>query len=359
MPDRRTFLGSLIAATGFATTGWAAAGGPAYLAAAKTAMGAYELVGLDEAGEIAFQVPLPDRGHAAAAHPHIAEAVAIARRPGTYGVVLDCRNGNVLTRIEAPEGRHFYGHGAFSKDGRLLFTPENHYETGEGRVGIWSREDGYARVGDVSSGGMGPHEILRLPGATQFAIANGGIRTHPASQRENLNPDTMQPNITLMSETGEILDQAAPEAEFHQNSLRHISAAADGTVACAFQWQGDPYEIVPLLGVYKQGEGLRMLDAPEGRIMAMNAYAGSVAFFDNDSKIAVTSPRGSVLQIFDREHGFLSQTAQDDVCGVAPGQGCALATDGLGRVSRVSLDGAQPVARYDLAFDNHLVPLIR
>ena len=93
--------------------------------------------------------------------------------------------------------------------------------------------------------------------------------------------------------------------------------------------------------------------------MAMDGYAGSVAFFDGDRRIAVTSPRGSVLQVFDAETGFESQIPQDDVCGVAPGALGALATDGLGRVSRIGRTGMVALARHPLAFDNHLVALPR
>ena len=357
MPSRRSFLGSLLAASSLATTGWAAAGGPAYLAAARKPAGDYALIGLDAGGEIAFDIPLPTRGHAAAAHPTRAEAVAIARRPGTYGLVLDCRTGDLRHRIEAPEGRHFYGHGAFSRDGTRLYTPENEIATGAGRIGIWDRTKGYARIGDVPSGGIGPHEILRIPGTDRLAIANGGIRTHPDTGREKLNLDTMEPNLTLMSEEGVIVDQAALDAEWHQNSLRHISATPDGRVACAFQWQGDLFDPAPLLAVYRPGAGLNLLDVPEGRLLAMNGYAGSVAFFEGGQKIAVTSPRGSVLQIFDAKAGFETQIQQDDVCGVAPGVTGALATDGLGRVGRVTGHGIAPLRRHDLAFDNHLVAL--
>ena len=35
----------------------------------------------------------------------------------------------------------------------------------------------------------------------------------------------------------------------------------------------------------------------------------------------------------------------------------ALATDGLGRVGRVTGHGIAPLRRHDLAFDNHLVAL--
>ncbi len=360
MPSRRSFLGAMLAASSLATTGWAAAGGPAYLAAARKPGGAYALVGLDAAGEIAFDIPLPTRGHAAAAHPTRAEAVAIARRPGTYGIVLDCRTGDVRHRIEAPQGRHFYGHGAFSRDGTRLYMPENDIATGAGRIGIWDRAAGYARIGDVPSGGIGPHEILRIPGTERLAIANGGIRTHPESGREKLNLDTMAPNLTLMSEAGAIQDQAELGPACHQNSLRHISATPDGRVACAFQWQGDLFDPAPLLAVYRPGAGLTLLDVPEGRLMAMNGYAGSVAFSDGGQRIAVTSPRGSVLQIYEAEAGFEAQIPQDDVCGVAPGapgSPGALATDGLGRVGRVTARGIEPLMRHDLAFDNHLVAL--
>lgn len=355
--SRRGFLGGLMAASSLATTSWAAAGAPGYLAAVKTPAGDYALVGLAPDGDIIFQIPLPTRGHAAAAHPTQAEAVAVARRPGTYALVLDCRTGQVLQQITAPQGHHFYGHGAFSHDGTRLYTPENHIDTGQGRIGIWDRTNGYARIGDLPSGGIGPHEILRIPGSHTLAIANGGIRTHPDSGRDKLNLDTMRPNLTLMSEAGEIVDQAALPDDLHQNSLRHISATADGRVACAFQWQGDLYDPAPLLAVYAPSQGLRILDTPDHALMSMNGYAGSVAFYNGGQNIAVTSPRGGMLQIFDSTTGFQAQFPQDDVCGVAPGATQAIATDGLGRVGHLTAQGLTTVARYDLAFDNHLVAL--
>ena len=55
----------------------------------------------------------------------------------------------------------------------------------------------------MPSGGIGPHEILRLPGARLLAIANGGIHTRPDTGREKLNLDTMRPNLTLMDEDGD------------------------------------------------------------------------------------------------------------------------------------------------------------
>jgi hypothetical protein len=67
--------------------------------------------------DLVFQIPLPGRGHAAAIHPQKPQAVAFARRPGTFAVVTNCVTGQPSARLSAPAGRHFYGHGAFSRDG--------------------------------------------------------------------------------------------------------------------------------------------------------------------------------------------------------------------------------------------------
>ena len=138
---RRHFLAAT-AATVLAAPSWASLGSPAYLAAAAQPDNSTWLVGLGIDGAVRFAHPVPGRGHAAATHPHRAEAVAFARRPGTFALVLDCATGAVLARLAAPEGRHFYGHGAFTADGRILLTTENAYEDGDGRIGVWDAANG-------------------------------------------------------------------------------------------------------------------------------------------------------------------------------------------------------------------------
>ena len=91
MATRRAFLAGLGAAATVSLPGvsWAAVGNPALLAAGKLGDG-YVLHGLDVGGQSLFQLPLPARGHAACAHPARPEAVAFARRPGTFALVIDC-----------------------------------------------------------------------------------------------------------------------------------------------------------------------------------------------------------------------------------------------------------------------------
>ena len=57
MPSRRHFLAGLAAASSLPAMGWAAAGSPVYLAAARDPSGDYALFGLDGTGHDIFRIP--------------------------------------------------------------------------------------------------------------------------------------------------------------------------------------------------------------------------------------------------------------------------------------------------------------
>jgi len=356
MASRRRFLASLGAATMTPRLGWGAVGTPVALSAAMTPDGGFLLVGLDAAGAIGFQVPLPARGHAAAAHPHLAEVVAIARRPGTFALVVDCATGAVSQTLSAPKGRHFYGHGAFSSDGTLLFTTENDVATGEGRIGVWDPRLGYARVDEFASGGIGPHEVLRLPSGN-LAVANGGIRTHPDTGREKLNLDSMRANLAVFSPSGHLIDRAEVAEDIHHNSLRHIAVADDGTVACGFQWQGDPFDAPSLLALYRGDGILEPAQIDESQLLRLDGYIGSVSAYQQGG-FAVSSPRGGRVLAFDRAGVLQEAHSAEDICGLTRNaRSECLATDGFGRVYTLGSGQLRAVQVHPVAFDNHLVAL--
>ncbi len=337
---------------------WADAGGPDYLAAGLVGDTDFHLFGLSASGEEVFRPLLPARGHAAAAHPHHPEAVAFARRPGTFACVFDCITGREIARLSAPVERHFYGHGAFSALGDLLLTTENAYRTGEGRIGIWSRAQGYARVADIASGGIGPHDILRLPGSDIFAVANGGIRTHPGSGREQLNLDTMQPNLTCLRLDGALVDRMELATDQRRNSIRHLAVRADGTVAFAMQWQGEPGEETTLAGLHRIGERPSLLGQTDLTLARLGGYAGSVAFDGPGTQVAISSPRGGVVQIYDTASTDRSSSIDPiDVCGLSTGAAGIFCSTGTGGLHVI---GDQPTAllsQSNVKWDNHIISL--
>ena len=318
--------------------------------------GGFVLAGLTGDGVAIFRIPLPGRGHAAAAHPSRPEAVAFARRPGTYAIVLDCLSGRPRLQIEAPRGRHFYGHGAFSADGSLLFTTENDFDTSRGMVGIWDAADGYARAGEMSSGGIGPHDVQLMPDRRTLVVANGGIETHPDSGRAKLNLPAMRPNLSYLDPSGGIVDQIELKPEFGRNSIRHLAVGQDGTVAIALQWQGDLSRQPPLLGVHLQGGPVNLLAAPSEDHVRMQGYAGSIAFSGDRRNVAITSPRGGVLQVFGTEDGsYEGQLQEVDVCGISHSEAGFVFTTGTGLVAGITGLSEVWKVRHDCQWDNHLV----
>ena len=351
MTSRRAFLAGLAALTMPCPT-WADAGSPAYLAAAKQGEG-YFLHGLTASGQSLFALPLPSRGHAAAAHPSLPLAVAFSRRPGTFAVVIDCANGTQTARLTPPSGRQFNGHGVFSADGSVLYTSEVVAETSEGVIGLWETK-GFSRVGEWASGGIGPHD-LKCMRSGALIVANGGIATDP-TDRTKLNIDTMRPNLTQLSQSGEILAQAELPG-LSQASIRHLALDPQDEVAFAMQWEGDPAEVIPLLGLWTPGSSPVLCEAPEAQAPRMKGYAGSIARNDSGS-IAITSPKGSVVQVFDAVGKYVTSHDRSDVCGIAPlGETSFLISDGTGALMALKADGTESLSQSKVNWDNHLVRL--
>lgn len=356
MTTRRSFLAALLAAGTAPHLGWAAAGSPAYIAAAKGADGGFALYGLDAGGAATFRVPLPARGHAGAGHPRRAEAVAFARRPGTYALVIDCARGDILHRLAPPEGRQFNGHGVFANGGDTLFTCEQMSGDSRGVIGVWDTRAGYARIGEMASSGIGPHDLRLMPDGETLVVANGGIATDP-TDRTKLNIPTMRPNLTYLDLSGTVLDQVEMAPDFRQNSIRHLAVRADGLVGFAMQWEGAQGAAPPLAGLHRRGAAPVLAEAPLADELAMQGYAGSIAFDGEGREFAITSPRGGRMHRFSDRGDFLGAVSRSDICGLAPRPGGYLASDGLGGLISVGSGTPAALGRFDCAWDNHIVSL--
>ncbi|MCB5173598.1 DUF1513 domain-containing protein [Microvirga lenta] len=360
--DRRSFLAALGAAIGAGLAPRAAlAGEPVYVSACADAAGVHHVAAFSLDGSLRFATTLPSRGHDITLRPGGRELVVFARRPGNWLAVLDPGSGHVRKVVPAAPDRHFYGHGTFSPDGRLLFATENRIVTGEGIVGIYDADAGYARIGEMATNGPGPHDLAFLPGGERLVIANGGVRTHPDSGRKALNEGALEPSLALLrAGTGEVESVVELGRDLRNLSIRHLACAPDGETVFGCQFKGDPLDIVPLVGILTARGETILLDMPEDDLASMANYVGSVSLDRSGELIAATSPRGNVVAIWDRaSRRYLGRTRMSDVCGVAPApQNTAfLVTSGNAGVGLTGLD-RQSVERVggDLArwiWDNH------
>ena len=246
----------------------------------------------------------------------------------------------------------------FFAGGAVLATSEQDAATSEGFVGLWDVAGGYARVGEVPTGGLGPHDLKLLPSGLVL-VANGGIATDP-TDRTKLNIPTMRPNLALLDLLGDgAVDVAELDPDLHQASIRHLALRADGTVAFAMQWEGDPERLVPLLGLRSPDGAISLAQAPEQEARLMQGYAGSVAWNGAGTEVAITSPKGGRAQRFDAAGTFMGHVLRPEVCGVAPLGEHFLLSDGLGGLVAVEGEETRPLSRVAVAWDNHLFALDR
>ncbi|HQF31106.1 MAG TPA: DUF1513 domain-containing protein, partial [Hyphomicrobiales bacterium] len=271
-----------------------------------------------------------------------------------FAVVLDIAAGRVRHRFDAVAGRHFFGHGFFSPDGRLLYATENDYDGEAGAIGVYDTTAGWRRVGEIAGVGTEPHEATLLSDGRTIVAADGGILTHPDYGREKLNLATMAPALVYVDrDSGEVLETARLDPALHRLSIRHLACEAAGTVWFGCQYEGDPGDDVGLVGRHRRGEAPELVALPGEVTRALKQYVGSVAVNRAGTRIAVTSPRGGRVVVLDAASGALvADLEQPDVCGIAPcGDERFGTSDGRGGLV---LGAAAPVRHPGIAFDNHL-----
>lgn len=328
---------------------------PLFLSAAREPDGGYSAVIFSATGDILHTEMLPDRGHGGAFDPVRGRAVLFARRPGRFAMAFDPHGPGTPLIFSPPPDRHFYGHGFFSPDGALLYASENDFDAERGAIGVYDAADGFTRIGEFESGGIGPHEILLLPDGRTICVANGGILTHPDFPREKLNLSSMEPSLVYLDRRdGSLIERWTLPAELSRLSIRHLAVARD-TVWFGCQYEGYEGDEVPLIGTHRPGEDIEFLTAPPGVMTGMKHYIGSVAASADGSRVATTSPRGNRLLVWDAATRTLrGERVLADVCGAAFSAHQLLATHG---------DGIFPVAGPERGgrpvFDNHLTMLNR
>lgn len=356
--DRRRFLRGATGAMASALLPWngqAIAGASEMFASAYyTGQGTFGAAVFSGDGRVLAKVDLPARGHDVIFNPQNNSAVVFARRPGNFAVAFDAGCKNPPITFTTPPQRHFYGHGAFAPDGRLLFATENDYENAAGIIGVFDASLDFRRVGEFPSFGVGPHQLMIMPDDRTLAVANGGIETHPDYGRTKLNIPDMNPSLVFIdSKTGELLEKHELPVGMKQVSVRHIACGGPGRVVFAGQYEGSSLRRSQLIGQVEHGRGLAFLNIDGTAIDLLRRYTGSVTVSQDLDRLAVTSPRGGVVLVVQRKTGRVLQIGRlSKAGGVAATGNDFVASSGTGRIAGIGRSVSIGDQHY--AFDNHL-----
>ncbi len=375
--NRRAFLGlsaAAVAATAVAATAltataltgntlgaWTLINGgaqPLLLSARDNSAGKHFAVGYRLDGSQAFATPVGERCHDVIAHPFLPMALFVGRRPSTESYLIDTRNGRLLQTLRSAQQRHFYGHAVFHKDGEWLYATENDTsEPGRGVLGVYRLQgEQLLRSSELSTHGIGPHQLLWLPDGETLAVANGGIRTE-ADSRVEMNLSSMESSLVLLRRDGSLVSkEQLPE---QMNSVRHMAVASDGTVVTGQQYMGEFSDNVPLLAIKRPGQAFQHFPVAEAQRQLMSQYTASVAIHSELRLLALTAPRGNRVFIWDLDSTELRLDAHvADCAGVGAVSDGFVVSSGVGRCRLYNCRRA-PIASHPLQlpaglWDNHL-----
>lgn len=326
----------------------------------RSPTGAYGVAFIDTHLNIHSSHVMPQRLHGFFSSPQRGDIAVPARRPGTTCFIF--RSGGQLLDIQAPAHRHFYGHGIYANDGRHLYLTENDYEQARGVIGIYDGHRDYQRIGEMESGGIGPHEILPYPGSPYLIVANGGIQTHPRTGRAKLNLDTMSANLVLLDpHTGRLIEKAELPDELATLSIRHLTTTRAGDIYFGMQDQFPNLGAPPLIGHWRPGYDVKFLTPPAKGWDGFNGYIGSLKTDRSETLLAATSPRGGTVGVWALAGAAIPPDilALHDVCGVERTNQAKqfVLTSGSGQTNiiEVSDKGLFVIKSrtHDVQFDNH------
>lgn len=288
------------------------------IAACRRPDGNYSVLVLTLDGAILRELPLEGRGHDIALDRASGQAVVFARRPGSFALAFDIQDRREPVLFTTPANRHFYGHGVFSRDGRLLYATEHDSETRDGLIGVYNATDGYRRIGEMPTCGIGPHEVILMADGKTLAVANGGIETHIETGREKLNLDSMQPSLAFIdSTTGRLVSQHKQSASLHKLSIRHLVQDARGAVWFGCQWEGSDAETPELVGCAGLDQPLRIIEPSRPMGATLAGYIGAVAMSSDGRVFAASAPRAGRIVYVDTERAaIIGETQLMDSCGV-------------------------------------------
>jgi len=333
-----------------------------YAAARRGEDGRYSAALFTADGRDIHAVALPGRGHDITVSPADRTCVVFARRPGNFAIAFTADSRRAPIAFTTPADRHFYGHGVFSRDGRLLYTTENDFDGARGVIGVYDATAGFRRVGEFASGGIGPHDLALIGDGSVLAIANGGLLEHPdfGGGRRILNPDAIETTLAYVDvRTGDLLERHEI-ATGGGLSLRHLDVARDGTIIIGAQVANGPVGAQALVYRHRRQRSLDTVALPPEAQQGLSGYVSSVACDRDGAFVAVTSSKGARAIVLDVASGKLVHTHRlDDVSGIAPTAMPAefLMTAGTGLIERVyEKDDARPIAAStSWSWDNHAV----
>lgn len=246
------------------------------------------------------RIRLDFSGHGMAVHPtRRREAVLFGKR-SAGGCALDLAERRVIRPIVPMDGHIFYGHGAYSREGDLLFIVETQLGSYHGSISIRDTKT-FAVLGTVPSYGMAPHDCHLAEGGRTLVITNGG---GPLGS-------PMLPSVTFVDVKSGALVERHEVLDSNRNA-GHVALAAKREFAAVSAPRDGLPAGTSLGGVTlrRQGQPWVHLETPREVTSRLVGESLSVAIHGRSRTVVATHPDGGLITFWDFDRGALIGTLE-------------------------------------------------
>lgn len=203
---------------------------------------------------------------------------------GPHAVEIDLGSGETVRKLAPSEGRWFYGHGAFSADGRLLYSTETVRAEERGIVGVRDATS-LEYLGEFPTYGENPHDCELIEDGRVLVITNGG---GPAGTPRKASVTYVEVASRRLLEKVEM-----PDPRFNAG---HLSATGpQALVVVSAPRKGLAENALGAVSLRRSGEALRTMSEPAEVVARMAGEALSVQVHQPSQVAAVTHPLGAMV----------------------------------------------------------------
>ena len=245
-------------------------------------------------------------GHGVTPNPVKPKTAVIFQKHGKGSCEVDLENARVLRKIETVHEREFYGHGAFTPDGKTLFCTEA--ITGDDSYdGVVAVRDGesFELTGTFPTYGIAPHDCRLIEDGNTLVITNGG---GPVGHDDKL------PSVTYVDVKTR---QLKTELKFSTPRINagHLDMTSRGELVVVSAPRDGMDESKPdflgAISFYAPGGKMRTAHDPIGSKMISETL--SVAIHEPTMVVGATNPKGNLVTFWDFETGRLVKAIEGEI----------------------------------------------
>ena len=244
-------------------------------------------------------------GHGFTPNPRKPHLAVISEKHGKGACEVDLAARRVTRYLKTAEEREFYGHGAYTADGRTLFLAESVVKDRSyaGVVAVYDGES-FEPKGTFRSYGLAPHDMILVDDGATLVITNGG---GPEGSGD-------APCITFVDVKTQELKQRLvfPNARVNAG---HIAITSRGEIACvSAPREGMDSGAPDFLGnitFYDPADG-KMRTSEHEIVKKMKAETLSVAIHEPTMTVGATTPAGNLVTFWEFKTGRLIKAFDGD-----------------------------------------------